>query len=133
MTTQSSTNLNGLGLIPNIPLNNNLFDYANPIIILDSLSFGLQFEILNNPAELPLDLRSQNVNRLIMDGWGGFRSSFESSLNINNILRLNTLSGEFLNNQIGNVERSHFHYYRAIFEQDLPRLERNFDPARFQL
>jgi hypothetical protein len=68
-----------------------------------------------------------------MDGWGGFRSSFESSLNINNILRLNTLSGEFLNNQIGNVERSHFHYYRAIFEQDLPRLERNFDPARFQL
>jgi len=126
MTTQQTTSVNGLELIQNIPLNFNMFNYANPILRLDPLAFATHFEIINNPANLPLSIRYNSINDIISDTWRGFRTSFEASLQVNNLIRFNSAAGSYSQTPISFVVEGRFDYYNYNFEGELPRLRRTF-------
>jgi hypothetical protein len=67
MTNQQTTRVNEFGLIQNISLSSNMFNYANPILRMDPLSFAMHFEIINNPADLPRSVKNNRINDIIND------------------------------------------------------------------
>jgi len=67
MTNQQTTRVNEFGLIQNISVNSNMFNYASPILRMDPLSFATHFEVINNPANLPRSVRNNRINDIIND------------------------------------------------------------------
>ncbi len=126
MTNQQTTRVNEFGLIQNISLNSNMFNYTNPILRMDPLSFATHFEIINNPASLPRSVRHNRINDIINDTWQGFRTSFETSLQINNLIRFNGAAGSYSQIPVGFVAEGRFDYYNNNFLEELPRLRRTF-------
>ena len=129
MTSQNHTLFTGLGMLPNILLHNNMFLGANPIIMVDAFTYGFQFEVINNPARLPLNIRHRHLDEIIVDSWNAFSFSFQQSLQMGNIIRLNGASGLYSNTGISEVAHNHFNAYDANFNQNRSYLQRVFHPS----